>query len=63
MGRRRREPLAAAAASAVLLPPDGKSFLVIGIIAGGYALTATAYGIATARARVHEPPEPVVVRG
>jgi hypothetical protein len=32
--------VAAAAASAVLLPPDGKSYLVIGIIAGGYAVTA-----------------------
>jgi hypothetical protein len=55
--------VAAAAASAVLLPPDGKSYLVIGIIAGGYAVTALGYGLLTARAKEHEPPEPIVVRG
>jgi MFS family permease len=54
--------VAAAAASAVLLPPDGKSYLVIGIIAGGYAVTAAVYGVLTARAKEHEPPEPIVVR-
>ena len=54
--------VAAAAASAVLLPPDGKSYLVIGLIAGGYAVTSAVYGVLTARARAHEPPEPVVVR-
>jgi hypothetical protein len=54
--------VAAAAASAVLLPPDGKSYPVILLIAGGYAVTATVYGLLTARARAHEPPEPVVVR-
>ena len=54
--------VSAAAASAVLLPPDGKSYLVIGIIAGGYALTALVYGVMTARRAPSEPPEPVVAR-
>jgi len=54
--------VSAAAASAVLLPPDGKSYLVVGIIAGGYALTALVYGVMTARRAPSEPPEPVVVR-
>ena len=52
--------VSAAAASAVLLPPDGKSYLVIGIVAGGYALTALVYGVMTARRASTEPPEPVV---
>jgi hypothetical protein len=52
--------VAAAAASAVLLPPDGKSYLVIAIVAGGYALTALLYGVSTARRAAVEPPEPVV---
>ena len=52
--------VAAAAASAVLLPPDGKSYLVIGIVAAGYALTALVYGLLTARRAADEPPEPVV---
>jgi len=55
--------VSAAAASAVLLPPDGKSYLVIAIIAGGYALTAIVYGTATARHAASEPPEPVVSSG
>jgi len=54
--------VSAAAASAVLLPPDGKSYLVIGIISGGYALTALVYGVLTARQAPSEPPEPVVAR-
>jgi hypothetical protein len=54
--------VAAAAASAVLLPPDGKSYLVIALVAGGYALTALLYGVATARQAALEPPEPVVTR-
>jgi MFS family permease len=54
--------VSAAAAAAVLLPPDGKSYLVIGLIAGGYALTSLVYGVATARRAPSEPPEPVVVR-
>jgi MFS family permease len=55
--------VSAAAASAVLLPPDGKSFVVIGIVAAGYALTALVYGVATARRAAEEPPEPVVTHG
>jgi MFS family permease len=54
--------VSAAAASAVLLPPSGKSFLVIGIVAGGYAVTAAVYGVMTARRAGVEPPEPVVER-
>jgi MFS family permease len=52
--------VSAAAASAVLLPADGKSYLVIAIIAGGYALTALLYGVMTARRADREPPEPIV---
>lgn len=54
--------VSAAAASAVLLPPDGKSYLVIAIVAGGYAVTALVYGVMTARRVAVEPPEPIVVR-
>ncbi|MEX2289991.1 MAG: MFS transporter [Mycobacteriales bacterium] len=53
----------AAAASAVVLPEDGKSYAVIGIVAGGYTLTALLYGVFTARRAAAEPPEPVVTRG
>jgi hypothetical protein len=49
--------------SAVLLPPDGKSYLVIAIIAGGYAVTALVYGVVTRAARASEPPEPVGQQG
>jgi MFS family permease len=52
--------VSAALASAVLLPPDGKSYLVIGIVAGGYAVTCAAYAVATARRIRTEPREPVV---
>ena len=54
--------VSAAAAAAVLLPPDGKSYAVIGLVAGGYALTSVVYGVATARRVPSEPPEPVVTR-
>ena len=54
--------VSAAAASAVLLPPDGKSYLVIGLISAGYGLTALVYGVMTARRAAEEPPEPVVQR-
>ena len=53
--------VSAAAASAVLLPPNGKSYVVIGLVAVGYALTALVYGVATARRMPTEPPEPVVL--
>jgi hypothetical protein len=52
--------VSAALVSAVLLPPDGKSYAVIVIVAAGYALTALVYGVATARRMPLEPPEPVV---
>ena len=55
--------VSAAAAAAVLLPHDGKSYLVIGIVAAGYALTALVYGVATARRADEEPPEAVVTHG
>ena len=54
--------VAAAGLSAVVLPPDGKSYLLIAIVAGGYAVTAIVYGAATARRAAVEPPEPVVTR-
>jgi MFS family permease len=50
----------AAALAAVLLPPDGKSYVVLALVAGGYAVTALGYGVATARRAGAEPPEPVV---
>lgn len=53
--------VAAAGVSAVLLPPNGKSYLLVGIVAGGYALTAAVYAVATGRRMALEPPEPVVV--
>ena len=52
--------VSAAAASAVLLPANGKSFVVLGIVAGGYAVTAVVYAVMTARRAGEEPPEPVV---
>ena len=55
--------VSAALAAAVLVPPDGKSVLVIALVAGGYALTALAYGVMTARRAPSEPPEPVVAGG
>lgn len=52
--------VSAALASAVLLPPDGKSYVVIGIVAGGYAVTSATYAVATARRIEAEPTEPIV---
>ena len=54
--------VSAAAAAAVVLPPDGKSYVVIAIVAGGYAVTAVVYAVMTARRAGVEPPEPVVSR-
>jgi MFS family permease len=53
--------VAAALASAVLLPPNGKSYVVIAVVAAGYACTAAAYALATRRRMAEEPPEPIVV--
>ncbi|MBW3639780.1 MAG: MFS transporter [Actinobacteria bacterium] len=52
--------VSAAAASAVLLPPNGKSYVVIVLVAGGYAVTALTYAVMTARRAGQEPPEPIV---
>ena len=54
--------VSAAAASALLVPSNGKSFVVLGIVAGGYAVTALVYGVMTARRAAEEPVEPVVTR-
>lgn len=54
--------VSAAAASAALLPSDGRSVLVLAVVAAGYAVTSLGYGVATARRAAVEPPEPVVVR-
>jgi hypothetical protein len=35
--------------AAFVLPPDGRSHLVVGLIAAGYALTATAYRLVSRR--------------
>ncbi|HVE74384.1 MAG TPA: MFS transporter, partial [Mycobacteriales bacterium] len=55
--------VSAALASAVLLPPNGKSYLVIGLIAGGYAGTALLYGVATWLRAPGEPLEPILSEG
>lgn len=52
--------VSAALASAVLLPPDGKSYLVVAVVAVGYAMTAGVYAAATRRRLAAEPPEPIV---
>jgi MFS family permease len=54
--------VSAAAASAFVLPADGKSYPLIAIVAGGYAVTAVVYAVFTARRAGAEPPEPVVER-
>ncbi len=54
--------VSAAGLAALLLPDDGKSYLVVGVVAGGYALTALVYGTASARRAASEPVEPVVAR-
>jgi MFS family permease len=53
--------VSAALASAVLLPANGKSYLVIAIVAVGYAVTSAVYAAATRRRMADEPPEPIVV--
>jgi MFS family permease len=45
--------VAAAAVGAVVLPDSGKSFVVLGAIAAGYALTAAWYARVTVRVPVH----------
>lgn len=41
--------VAAAAVGALVLPPSGKSYLVLAVIAAGYAVTALTYRLATRR--------------
>lgn len=41
--------VAAAVVGALVLPPSGKSYLVLGVIASGYAATALTYRLATRR--------------
>ena len=55
--------VAAAGIAALLVPRNGKSYLLLGVVAGGYALTALVYGgFARVRAPT-EPPEPVLTGG
>ena len=42
--------VAAAAVAAVVLPDDGKSYVVLGVVASGYLLTGVGYALATRRA-------------
>ena len=52
--------VAAAGVAALIVPRNGRSYVVLGVVAGGYALTALVYG-AFARLRAPtEPPEPIV---
>ena len=53
--------VSAAAAAAFLVPASGRSYAVIAVVAGGYALTALVYGLVSHRRAPSEPPEPVVV--
>ncbi len=53
--------VSAAAAAALLVPSSGRSYVVITVVAGGYAVTALSYGLLTHRRAPYEPPEPVVV--
>lgn len=52
--------VSAAAAAALLVPTSGRSYIVIAVVAGGYAVTALSYGLLTHRRAPYEPPEPVV---
>ena len=54
--------VAAAAVAAFLVPANGKSYLVLGVIAVGYALTALVYGGLSRARAAQEGPEPVVTR-
>lgn len=55
--------VAAAGVAALLVPRNGKSYVVLGVVAGGYALTALVYGgFARLRAPT-EPAEPVITGG
>ncbi len=51
--------VSAAGVAALLVPDDGRSLLVVGIVAGGYVLTALVYGALVLRREGSESPEPV----
>ncbi|MDQ6649631.1 MAG: MFS transporter [Actinomycetota bacterium] len=51
--------VSAAVFAALTLPPNGKSYAVLGVIATGYALTALAYWFATSRHAARQPPPPL----
>jgi len=54
--------VSAAVFAALTLPPNGKSYAVLGVIAAGYALTAMIYALAARRAagRLPTAPEPAL---
>jgi MFS family permease len=52
--------VSAAALAAVIVPDDGKSYVVLVLIAIGYAVTALLYGLLVHRRARFEPPEPIV---
>ena len=55
--------VSAAGLAAVLVPTNGKSYVVLAVIAVGYALTSVVYARATARRSAGEPAEPAVLTG
>lgn len=50
----------AAAVAAGVVPDNGRSFLVVALVAGGYAATALLYGVFVRLRTPGEPPEPVL---
>ena len=53
--------VAAAGLAALIVPTNGKSYVVLAVIAVGYALTSLVYARATARRSTSEPAEPAVL--
>jgi hypothetical protein len=53
--------VSAAAVAAVVVPDDGRSALVVALVAGGYATTAMLYGVFVRLRSGAEPREPVLV--
>ena len=54
--------VSAAAFAAVVVPDNGRSLLVVGLIAGGFAVTAAVYGVLVRLRSATEPVEPVLSR-
>ncbi len=54
--------VSAAAFAALVVPDNGRSLLVVGLIAGGFALTALVYGVLVRLRSAAEPVEPVLSR-